>query len=367
MHTQSPRILFNQTAFLGDLLLSIPTLNNLKRIFPNGNITLICRKGTASLAQELKLADQIFEVDKKNSDSLKALKKNIKTQSYDIAISPHESTRSALFMWNVKAECKIGFYRWWSSWIYNKTIPRNMSLPDALRQLSLLSELDEVIKQAIVSYSQSKGNFGKLRVDSLSDRLKVPALAFMGLKNRIQSHRSIESEQSVICKYPQVKDAIFIAPGSVWETKKWTLDGYVELSKKLAHNNQIILIGSPDEKSLCDKIQNEVPSALNLAGRTTLFELLCLMTEGKALVCNDSGSMHLGSVAELPTVAIFGPTVLEIGYQPWQDKALVVENTRLNCRPCGLHGHKVCPIGTHECMKSISANEIISSLGILLR
>jgi heptosyltransferase-2 len=89
------------------------------------------------------------------------------------------------------------------------------------------------------------------------------------------------------------------------------------------------------------------------------------MTYGKVVVSNDSGAMHLASVAEVPTVAIFGPTVLEFGYQPWNNMSAVVENKEINCRPCGKHGHEKCPIGTHVCMTSISANQVLEKIKAL--
>jgi heptosyltransferase-2 len=82
------------------------------------------------------------------------------------------------------------------------------------------------------------------------------------------------------------------------------------------------------------------------------------MTKAEALICNDSGLMHLASVAGLPTVAVFGPTTIALGYRPWQNQARVVER-ELFCRPCGKHGHVRCPLNTHECMKSISESQVL--------
>jgi heptosyltransferase-2 len=336
------KILVIQTAFLGDVLLSIPTLLRLKTLYPQSELTLLCRKGVGEIFKELKIADVVVEVNKKNKSDFSNTLKNLKKNFYDLLICPHQSYRSAFIAFQIKAKIKIGFKSWWNFFIFNKIIARNMKLPDALRQLDLL-QFDIESQKAILDYKSN---------------LKIPKLGQMGLKSRVLSHPRY---MDVIKKFNLNKDSIFISPGSVWNTKRWTKEGFEKLAQKLI-NESVVFIGSQDERPLCAEISAKVPNSKSIAGDTTLFELLILMTQGKILVSNDSGAMHLGSVAELPTVAVFGPTVLELGYQPWQEKALVVENKELKCRPCGKHGHQKCPIGTHECMKSISSDKVLESI-----
>ena len=95
-------------------------------------------------------------------------------------------------------------------------------------------------------------------------------------------------------------------------------------------------------------------------------QLVDMFTQGTALVCNDSGAMHAAAAAGLPTVAVFGPTVLAQGFRPWQNQAMVVQR-RLECRPCGKHGSDKCPIGTHACMEGIEAGEVLEALESLIK
>lgn len=347
------KIIVIQTAFLGDLLLSIPTLLRLKSIYPDSEITLLCRKGVGEIFRELKLAHQVIEINKKNKDEFSKTFNELKKNQYDLLLCPHESYRSAFMSLKIKAKQKIGFKDWWNGFIFTKSIERNMKLPDALRQMSLLGVLDSVTQKEIDLYSG-----------------KIPVLAEMGLRNKILAHVKYAE---ILAKFNIPRNAIFISPGSVWNTKRWTPDGFKKVATELSKRYPVIFIGSPDERVLCAEIAKDIPPSnnteiRNLAGKTSLFELLALMTTGKILISNDSGSMHMGSVAELPTVAVFGPTVLELGYQPWQEKSVVVENKELKCRPCGKHGHEKCPIGTHICMKSISSQTVLEkakSLGHL--
>jgi heptosyltransferase-2 len=157
-----------------------------------------------------------------------------------------------------------------------------------------------------------------------------------------------------------------LAPGSVWNTKRWTPEGYAQLATTLlADGFKVLLIGAENEKSLCETVAAAAPGSVVVAGELTLWESAELMALAELVVANDSGAMHLASVSDAPTVAVFGPTVLAQGYRPWQTRARVVE-TALACRPCGKHGGDVCPIGTHACMKDISAVAVMRAATDLL-
>lgn len=334
------KILVIQTAFVGDVLLSIPTLLRLKSLYPDSELTLVCRKGLGEIFRELKLADIIVDLNKRDKKEFQRTFQELRSKKYDLLLCPHQSYRSALMAFRIPARLKIGFKVWWNSFIFDKSIIRQWKTPDALRQLSLVGLIDEESEKAVKQY---KG--------------EIPMLGRMGLRDRILKHPRY---QEILSKYKLPVGSVFVAPGSVWNTKRWTMEGFRKLAKSVT--SPVVFIGSPDERELCSEISKDVPGSLNIAGQTSLFELLVLMTEGQVLVSNDSGAMHLGSVAELPTVAVFGPTVLGLGYQPWQKRSIVVENKELKCRPCGLHGHKKCPIGTHECMTSISYTHVLNAM-----
>lgn len=349
------KILIFQTAFLGDLLLCIPLIKRIKNKFPDGELHLVCRSGCGQIFSELALVDKVYEVNKSNKAQYKDLIQSIRAEFYDYIFCPHYSDRSNLIVRSLKANHKIGFSNWWNFFVFTKRIKRNLNLPDALRQLQLISHLDVQVDERLHNYIKERAKIDKIDLSSLSNRIPVPEVASMSLRGNLERHPRFSE---VLKKFSQTKNAVFMAPGSVWNTKRWTPEGYRELAQKF---DRVVFIGSPQERELCEQISTGLSNVDNLAGRPSLFELFILLTQARLLICNDSGSMHMGSVAETPTVAIFGPTVLEIGYQPWQNRALVVENKQLDCRPCGLHGPQKCPLGHHNCMKSISANQVYSS------
>ncbi len=341
------KVLVIQTAFLGDVLLSIPLLERVKQYYPDSKLTLLCRKGLGEIFRELKICDEVIELNKKNRREFSTTLFELRKTKFDLLLCPHQSYRSAFMAYQIRAKIKIGFKEWWNLFIFNRGVKRNMDLPDALRQLSLFTLVDPKVKEAIKEYQTTK---------------VIPDLANMGLQTRIRAHPRYSE---ILKEFAIPSGAAFIAPGSVWATKRWTPEGFRAVSAEVAKTTPVVFVGAPDEAALCEEISKPVSNSQNLAGKTSLLELLVLFTEGSFLLSNDSGAMHMASVAELPTVAIFGPTVPSFGYQPWQKRALIVENVNLKCRPCGKHGHNKCPIGTHECMTSISSEMVLSAIRTL--
>jgi len=158
-------------------------------------------------------------------------------------------------------------------------------------------------------------------------------------------------------------DCVAIAPGSVWPTKRWPQESFVNLCKLLSEQEKIaFLIGGSDDQRLCFDIAAAVATnVFNLAGQLTWRQSAELLKRCSVVVTNDSAPTHLAAAVGTPTVAIFGPTVTGFGFYPLRLNSLVVE-MNLPCRPCGIHGSKKCPIATHECMVGISVTEVMKAV-----
>jgi heptosyltransferase-2 len=311
---------------------------------------LACRPGLGDFFLQSGLADEVVAVDKKSAGGRDQALNSILAREWDIVFCPHESPRTALWMTRVKAKQKVGFRKWWNGFAFTKRVVKPMDFPDALRQLSLLAGVDSKIAE----------KFGSEEIQELRN----PSSAVSPLEFKTPH---IPEWTSMTLRQPApAGKKIFLAPGSVWATKRWTHQGYRDLAKLLlAKGYEVELVGSPDEKALCQSIADEAPGVKNRCGETTLSGLVDLLATGTALVCNDSGAMHAAATVGLPTVAIFGPTAMEFGFRPWQNKATVLQR-QLPCRPCAKHGTQKCPINTHECMTKIEAKEVLNSLMILL-
>ncbi len=343
-----------QTAFLGDLILSIPLMRQTLALFPEQKLTVVCRKGLGGVIEAAKVADRVIEVDKRDSATWRRQQKELLSLNINHLICPHESPRTALLVGKIKAKGKkVGFARWWNSVCFDLRTQKPMHLPDALRQLSLLTALSPAFAEEFSQIAAREDVFNSQVISSPVDFRKgyIPVWAELSEKRGIQ-----------VAPPSQDSRTIFLAPGSVWPTKRWTLSGYIEVAKTLTQEGwEVEIVGAPDERFLAELIQQSVPSVVNRVGEWDLAQTLKNFRQGRLLVANDSGAIHLAAMASLPTVAVFGPTTLQLGFRPWQRQAIVVQ-LGLKCRPCGPHGHKVCPIKTHECMKGLGADQVFKAV-----
>lgn len=329
-----------QTAFLGDLALAVPLIRQLAVVDPEHTICVVCRKGLAGVLAAEPTISRIIEVDKKNPQTWAQNKKEIFAREYHHVICPHESMRTALMVRSIRHHgLKIGFKKWWNAWAFDERVTKPLHLPDALRQMSLLMPLSESFVDEMNELIHNGGlENDQTRQEEVDFSSKpIPAWARMGTVR------------------PNKKNwEVFVAPGSVWATKRWSLEGYISLARSLVEKGfHLTIIGSADERNLAEQIKAAVPSVKVSAGEWSIAQTIAHMKEAQILVANDSGAIHLAALAGLPTVAIFGPTTLGLGFRPWQENALVVQKN-LDCRPCGRHGHQKCPLGHHNCMKLIT-------------
>ncbi|MEZ0391441.1 MAG: glycosyltransferase family 9 protein [Pseudobdellovibrionaceae bacterium] len=297
--------------------------------------------------------EKIYEIQKKDKASYKAALQALSSWEFDLLLSPHESLTSALFARKVKAKTKIGFRSWWNFAFFGERIRKEKSLPDALRQMSLLQEHDPTLKKQLQDFRRQDLEWprqGKRQLSPVPEWAS-PQATFSSSFSSLQEKHQLPAR--FICLFP----------GSVWKTKQWTEAGFIEVGQKLSQEGHFILVmGGPGEEELAQRIAQQIPNSKSLAGQTSLQESLSLLARASVVITNDSAGQHMAALVQAATVSIFGPTVLDFGYRPWNSKAIVVERKGLGCRPCGKHGHHKCPIGTHECMKSIQAAEVLKAV-----
>lgn len=350
-----------QTAFLGDLLLSIPLLKKTRLIWPEHKLALVCRKGLGDFFLKTNLVDQVFEVEKGRADSYNEIVAHLRFVEVDHLISPHESLRTAFFCARINARVKVSFKKNWNFCIYSERTKKNEYLPDALRQLSLLESFNQQLREDLADYIKNEKPF----VTSTFGRLtKVPLWASMSLRNEILSSEDKYKDLERKFELMGFEDgrSVLLFPGSVWATKKWTEKGFVEVGQQLQKQGfKIFVMGGPGEEALAENVAKEINGARSLAGKTKIIESAQLIARAALVIGNDSASAHLAAVCETPVIAVFGPTILEFGFRPWSSQSYVIQNENIKCRPCGKHGHKKCPIKTHECMESISSKEVLKT------
>jgi len=322
------KILVWQTAFLGDLILSTSLISGLKKLYSQSLISVICKDFGRDV---FKFNPQISEVIiyEKNRDSFRQLIVELKKKDFDLAICPHRSHRASLGLFLARIPHRIGFKQAGFSFLFSRKVEHSfLGQHEIERNQTLLTPL---------------GDDGPASPPRLY--LKSSELKFI---NRFDL---------------QPQKYVVLAPGSKWPTKRWTKQGFAEVSEFCVQKGFIpVLIGSKEEAVLCKQIKAMAKvSVLNLAGKLNLRECFALIAQSRLVCSNDSAPVHMAVALNRPVVAIFGPTVKRFGFYPYQN-GVVVERNDLSCRPCGLHGHLQCPQKHHHCMQKITSYQVIQAM-----
>jgi len=246
------------------------------------------------------------------------------------------------------------FKQWWNFLFCKERVSKDFHLPEALRQMQLLTKQDPELD----SWIQDLKDVDLRKADLYGRLPQVPLWASASMREKLL-HRSpaLPADDKTICLFP----------GSVWATKRWTEESFIELAERLVKEGfHLYWLGSKDEMPMTKRLEVRVKGSRSVAGQLSLYQTLVLLSHSRVTISNDSAGGHLAAVAGAPTVSIFGPTILDFGFRPWNSNALVAELFDIRCRPCGKHGHNKCPIGTHECMKRLPVNLVHQRIHQLL-
>jgi len=149
--------------------------------------------------------------------------------------------------------------------------------------------------------------------------------------------------------------------------KRWYPKKFAEVGAEFSKEYEILIFGGPNEIEMAQDIENNlislgVSNYRNIAGKTSITELCSNIAGCSLFVTNDSGPMHIAAAYQVPTVAIFGPTRYKETSQ-WMNKKSIIVRKEMKCSPCM---KRECPLGHHECMKNIHADEVIEAIKTLL-
>ncbi len=324
--TNAPSILLIQTAFLGDVILATALIEKLKDVFPEAKIDFLVRKGNEGIVvNHPKLREVVvFDKKKKFRELLRVIHRN-RALRYDYLINVQRFATTGLITVLSRARVTIGFDK------------NPLSRLFSIRAKHETTGLHEVERN-------------QLLIASLTDRIPArPRLYPTAL------------DEAAIARF--VHDPfVVMAPASIWFTKQWPLHKWVELCAKWLGTHHVFLLGAPADRELCEAIaaRHEGAPIVNLAGQLTLLQSAALMKHAVMNYVNDSAPMHLASAMDAPVTAIYCSTVPSFGFGPLSTRQKIVETPEaLDCRPCGLHGHKACPRGHFRCAESIPVEIVV--------
>ena len=156
-----------------------------------------------------------------------------------------------------------------------------------------------------------------------------------------------------------------ISPASLWFTKQYPINKWVEFIKSVPENSLVYLLGAANDHSLCEEIIEQAACTFirNLSGQLTFLQSAALMQDARMNFTNDSAPMHLASSVNAPVTAVYCSTIPGFGFGPLSDNAAVVEvENELSCRPCGLHGKRSCPETHFKCARDIRNRQLTERL-----
>lgn len=393
------RIALLNTAFLGDTVLTLPLARLLKTAFPAAHIDFIVRRGLGSLYAAQPEFSQVLELDKRGSQrglgALWRFGRRLAADRYDCFIGAQQGARSSLLALLSGAPRRIG---------YAGSLVRRLCYTDCVdRRFAQLEEIERLLELA--------------RPLGLCPPADPPHPVLV-------LPQAVHDEAAALWQALGLDDGtpvLGIHPGSVWPTKRWTLEGYARIARQaLRHGASVLLFAGPDEMDIAQALQRAivagradsaviseadavrsalsdvqrgvtdnavlgnvqegavggteekggvgqrvevrsdipgVPRLHSLAGRLSLPLLAACIARLSVYLGNDSGPLHLAWSQGVPVVALFGPTVRGLGFFPRGPRASVHE-VALDCRPCGLHGHRRCPQGHHRCMRDLDTDAI---------
>lgn len=347
------RFLIIQTAFLGDAVLVTSILEKLHAYYPDAAIDLVVRKGNDGLFTGHPFLYRLHIWDKRGSKNknLFALISELRRTEYDHIINCQRFFSTGLMTVLARGKEKVGYDKNPLSLLFSRTVKHVIG--DGRHEVDRLNALIEHL-------TDGQRPLPRL-YPTAEDRAKVDGiLRSHGLSSK-DPHEHMNTWVHERMPY------VCIAPASVWFTKQWPEHKWIELVKALPSEQQVFIIGAPGDTALAQRIIAASGRGVDLTRELKLLESAALMAGAAMNYVNDSAPLHIASAMNLPTgqagapvTAIFCSTVPAFGFGPLRANGRVLETPeKLDCRPCGLHGHKTCPKGHFKCAEGIEVKHLM--------
>jgi len=321
------RILIIRLSSLGDILLTTPFLRAIKTQFPHIKIDMLIREEYVDVIKLNPYIDKkfLFKKDDKNNN---VLIEQLKNNNYELVIDLQNNLRSKKVVSSLKT---------------NNVKLDKRSFDKFLLVNFKVNKLKEA-SQIPVRYSNT---IQKIKLDE------------QGL--------NLFTDKSANAELIGKNNLIGFCPGARHFTKRWPKEYFIELGNKLTQDgSMIVLFGGKIDKEICAELVDKIPDAINLSNNDELLQTAADMKLCKAVICNDSGLMHTASATGTKVIAIFGSTVKEFGFAPYNCSNLILENNSLTCRPCSHIGRSDCPKKHFDCMKSINPDFVFAKVKTFL-
>lgn len=329
--------------WLGDLVMATPVLADLRKALPHARLTAMCQSNVAALLRNDPNLDEVYSFRRpsgwihrqQHMDIIEYLRRG----EYDTGLLLTNSFSSAWWFLRGHVKNRIGYTGHWRRWLLNKAVP----YPETIETQHLVVTYKMLLDALGIPLSDTPP---KLYV---SEEEKAKALELL-------RERGISPEKHTL---------VGINPGAAYGSAKcWLPDRFHAIAEKLLAlpDTYVLFFGDPAGAPLVNDICKGLPEdrVLNLAGKTSLRELLAFIQKCNVLLTNDSGPMHIASALGTPLVALFGSTS-DVQTGPYSGGKVI--HKHVECSPCY---KRVCPID-FRCMKRIEVDEVYHEIIKILK
>jgi heptosyltransferase-2 len=319
------RILIRSSNWLGDAIMSVPAVRAIKKGRPDTHVTVVAPEKIVPMWKLISEVDEVLPLPNKSLFS--AIRVVAQQEKFDVAILFPNSLRSAFEVLFVPR--KVGYRGHARGWLLNQIVrePRRPGPPEhhAVRFLRIADDCG-----ADVDLAEKIDNFPLPRTSSAKSQTSIG-----------------------------------LCPGAEYgPAKRWSPGRFAEVAASVSNGSDTkwILVGTKNDVAIGETIAAQLgEKCVNRIGQTTLDELISELRNCRALLTNDTGTMHLAALLDVPVVAIFGSTEPALT-GPLGNGHIVVRH-HVECSPCFL---RECPID-FRCMKEVTDREVANAMMSILR
>ncbi len=331
---QIKKVVVRGTNWVGDAVMTIPALRELRRILPAAQITLFTPEWSRGIFADADFIDDILVLE---GAGVWRQGKALRAEDFDLAVLFTNSFSSAAAAKLGSAKYRIGYKNEGRGFLL--THPLDMPAwrdekHEIFYYLNIAAELETLL------YGESKALENEPRFElTVSEERKNEA-------RKILADSGCDADKKIVA----------FCPGSTnSRAKRWQAESYAALADKLREelDANVVLIGAPDEEQVSLNVsQLAKHPPVMLTGKTSLSQVVAILSVCDLLVSNDTGPAHISAALGKPTLAIFGPTNPKTT-RPFPANAEIIRKD-VECSPCMLRD---CPID-HRCMTRISPDEV---------
>jgi heptosyltransferase-2 len=362
------RILVRGVNWLGDAVMTTPALFRLREKFPDAHITLLTPEKLADLWKGHPAVNETVSFT--SGESLFAVAQKLRTEKFDSALVLPNSPRSALEVFLARIPQRIGYARPWRNFFLTQTVaPRSEAIKMHKRSVAEIKQL----VAADVSRRQTSVTRVLTNPATAAHQIHeyLHLVAALGVNPEpLAPQLFVTPEEVEVAKNKfglgKISGPVLgLNPGAEYgPAKRWPVERFIAAAQQIQSKTNCtwLLLGGKSDETITSQIQSAFGNrqlAINLAGQTTLRELMSLLKLCRVLLTNDTGPMHVAAALGTPVVVPFGSTSPELTGPglPGDPRHHLLKSTA-PCSPCFL---RECPID-FRCMNGIGVVQVVEAV-----